>query len=102
ADTGWVNWFSIHPEIKMQPGATVTALWSNPRHLDLFGTGTDGAVWSTWWQADTGWVNWFLIDPQVKMQPGATVTALWSNPSHLDLFATGTDGAVWSTYYQGP
>jgi hypothetical protein len=37
----------------MQPGATVTALWrSNDTHLDLFATGTDGTVWSTWWDAE--------------------------------------------------
>jgi hypothetical protein len=88
--------------VKMQPGATVTALWrSNDTHLDLFATGNDGAVWSTWWEAAPGWQNWFLVDNAVKMQPGATVTALWrSNDTHLDLFATGNDGAVWSTWWE--
>ncbi len=101
---GWQPWFLIHPEIKMQVGATVTALWrSNQTHLDLFVTGTDGAVWSTWWEGPTGWQPWFLIHPEIKMQPGATVTALWrSNDAHLDLFVTGTDGAVWSTWWEGP
>ena len=48
----WQPWFLIHPEVKMQPGATVSALWrSNETHLDLFATGNDGAVWSTWWQS---------------------------------------------------
>jgi hypothetical protein len=105
AGPGWQPWFLIHPEIKMQPGATVTALWrSNETHLDLFATGTDGAVWSTWWEGGPGWQPWFLIHPEIKMQPGATVTALWrSNETHLDLFATGTDGAVWSTWWEaGP
>jgi hypothetical protein len=102
AQPGWQPWFLIHPEIKMQPGATVTALWrSNDTHLDLFVTGTDGAVWSTWWEAQPNWQPWFLIHPEIKMQPGATVTALWrSNETHLDLFATGTDGAVWSTWWE--
>jgi hypothetical protein len=37
----------VNNEVKMQPGAAVTALWrSNYTHLDLFSTGTDGAVWS--------------------------------------------------------
>jgi hypothetical protein len=43
------GWFLIHPEVKANPGATVTALWRNDQHLDLFMTGTDGAVWSVWW-----------------------------------------------------
>ena len=53
---GWQPWFLIHPEVKMRQGATVTALWrSNDTHLDLFATGTDGAVWSTWWEGAHGW-----------------------------------------------
>ncbi len=103
AGPGWQSWFTIHPEVKMQPGTTVTALWrSNDTHLDLFATGTNGAVWSSWWEAAPGWQKWFLIHPEVKMRAGATVTALWrSNDTHLDLFATGTDGAVWSTWWEG-
>jgi len=102
---GWrpEGWLLIHPEIKMLPGATVTALWREPgKHLDLFATGTDGAVWSTWWNDTVGWrpEGWLLIHPEIKMLPGATVTALWREPGkHLDLFATGTDGAVWSTFW---
>lgn len=33
----------------MQPGGAVTALAPRENHIDLFITGTDGAVWSTWW-----------------------------------------------------
>jgi len=94
----WQSWFEIRPEIKMQPGATVTAVWRE-QHLDLFATGTDGAVWSTWWEPNKDWQPWFIIRPEIKMQPGATVTALWEG-THLDLFVTGTDGAVWSTWWE--
>jgi hypothetical protein len=99
---GWQPWFLVNNAVKMQPGATVTALWrSNDTHLDLFATGNDGAVWSTWWEAAHGWQPWFLVNNAVKMKPGATVTALWrSNDTHLDLFATGTDGTVWSTWWE--
>jgi hypothetical protein len=86
----------------MQAGGTVTAKWrSNDTHLDLFVTGPDGAVWSTFWEANGGWRPWFVIHPEQKMQPGAAVTALWrSNETHLDLFVTGPDGAVWSTFWE--
>jgi hypothetical protein len=99
---GWFPWFLVHNEVKMEPGAVVTALWrSNNTHLDLFATGNDGAVWSTSWEAAHGWFPWFLVHNEVKMQPGATVTALWrSNHTHLDLFATGNDGAVWSASWE--
>jgi hypothetical protein len=84
----------------MQPGATVTALQPFEGHIDLFVTGTDGAVWSTFFEADGGWRNWFLIHSEVRMQPGATVTALQPFEGHIDLFVTGTDGAVWSTFFE--
>ncbi len=84
----------------MQPGATVTALVPRENRIDLFVTGTDGAVWSTWWEPGKPWQNWFLIHPEVKMRPGATVTALVPRKDHIDLFVTGTDGAVWSTWWE--
>ena len=49
------------PLPQMQPGATVTALAPREGHVDLFVTGTDGAVWSTWWEAAPGWQNWFFL-----------------------------------------
>jgi hypothetical protein len=33
-------------------GQAVTAQWSNPNHLDLFITGADGTVKSTFWEAN--------------------------------------------------
>jgi hypothetical protein len=102
--TGWVPWFEPRAEVRMQPGARVTALvpWGND-HIDLFVTGTDGAVWSTFWQKDTKWVPWFMIHPEVKMQPGATVSAIapgGGKVGHIDLFATGTHGEVLWTYWE--
>src|SRR5437762_942300 len=100
AVSGWIEWFTIHPEVGATPGASVTALWSNANHLDLFMTGTDGAVCSTFWNAEGGWQPWCFIHPEIKMEAGATVTALWGRDgTHLDLFVTGTDGAVWSTFW---
>ena len=97
----WLPWFPIHHEITMQPGATVTALQPFEGHVDLFVTGTDGAVWSTYYEAGRDWLPWFPIHHEIKMQPGATVTALQPFEGHVDLFVTGTDGAVWSTFHEG-
>src|SRR5437764_12441823 len=100
------SWLLIHPEIKMQPGATVTAVWREPgKHLDLFATGTDGAVWSIWWNNTAGWrpEGWLLIRAEIKMQPGATVMAVWRGPGkHLYLFPTGTAGAEWWISWHTP
>ena len=39
----------------------VTALVPRPGHIDLFATGADGAVWTTWWEAAPGWQRWQLV-----------------------------------------
>jgi hypothetical protein len=95
-----IKWFTIHPETKMFPGAIVTALQPFEGHVDLFVTGTDGAVWSTFFERNGGWRPWFTIHPEIKMFPGAIVTALQPFEGHVDLFVTGTDGAVWSTFFE--
>ncbi|MGC1648771.1 MAG: hypothetical protein WA741_23380, partial [Candidatus Sulfotelmatobacter sp.] len=92
---GWWPWFLVNNQVKMQPGATVSALWRpGDTHLDLFATGDDGAVWSASWEPSSGWSSWFLVHNEVKMPPGATVTALLRpSQTHLDLFTTGKSGA---------
>jgi hypothetical protein len=71
----------------------------NPDHLDLFVTGADGVVHSTYWDAATSWADgWFAV-AGVSAQAGSTVSVVSRNPDHLDLFVTGTDGLVHSTYW---
>src|SRR5205823_13697346 len=98
-DPGWQPWFSIDRERTFQAGATVTPVWANADHLDLFVTGRDGAVASNWWQKDVGYAQWSDIHPETKFNPGAAVAAVWANDSHLDLFVTAADGVVWSTFF---
>jgi hypothetical protein len=68
----WRPWFSISPQQKAEPGAEVSAVWAlySNLHLDLFMTGTDSVVWSTYWTDKTGWTQWFSISPGTKMSPG--------------------------------
>jgi hypothetical protein len=111
-DAGWQKWFSIFPNIKMAPGASITAVWRpNATHLDLFVCGTAGAMgmaWSTWWEPNHGWQPWFSVSNaawalNVYLKPGAKVTALWRDSNHLDVFGTANDGSIWSTWYEsGP
>jgi hypothetical protein len=86
--------------VSAERGATVTTLWRNSNHQDLFMTGTDGTVYSTFWEQTPSWQTWFPIHQETQAQPGATVTALWRNSNHLDLFMTGTDGTVYSTFWE--
>ncbi len=96
--TPWQTWSLVRPEIKMHPGGTVTAIWdaSGNEKLELFCTGTDGAVWTISWEMATNWHTWTLINPKIKMFSGASVTAIWNNHAELELFVTGTDGAIWT------
>jgi hypothetical protein len=43
------------------PGSPVTAVWSDRDHLDLFVTGADGKVMTTYWEYAKNWQPWFPI-----------------------------------------
>jgi hypothetical protein len=66
---GWQDWFPIGASGNAAAGQSVTALWSNPRHLDLFITAADGTVKSTFWEANPapplqkGWQDWLPKGP---------------------------------------
>jgi hypothetical protein len=101
ADRGWQPWSAIRPDTALgAPGQPVTAVWSNPQHLDLFITGRDGRVMNSWWTADRGWQLWSAIRPDTALGvPDQPVTAVWSSPQHLDLFITGRDGRVMNSWW---
>ena len=85
----WHSWFNVSGGAAALR-SPVTAIARNPNHLDLFVTGTDGRIYSTWWDASSGWANWFNVSGG-RAALGSKVTALARNPDHLDLFVTGTD-----------
>jgi hypothetical protein len=99
---GWQPLFVIDAGVVVAvPSQRVAAVWAaNNTHLDLFVTGRDGQVMSTWWEGGKGWQKWFAIGPARNAASGQTVTAQWSNPNHLDLFITGADGTVKSTFWE--
>jgi hypothetical protein len=46
----------------MPPGSTVTSLCRFQDHIDLFVTGRDGGIYSTFWDASSGWFgHWFRV-----------------------------------------
>jgi hypothetical protein len=96
----WASEFKDVPPFKAPPGVTVTAVWRDPTHLDLFMTDRDGTVWSNYWEQAPSWQSWFKVNPSFQASPGATVTAVWRDPTHLDLFTTDKDGTVWSNYWE--
>jgi hypothetical protein len=97
---GWRPWFQIRPETRFAVTSRVTAIARSFDHLDLFVTGLDGAVWSTWWHEDAeGWRPWFQIRPETVFDQLHPVAAVARHFEHIDLFKIGVDGAVWSTWW---
>ena len=111
--TGWQPWRVVptpNPR-HMGRGASVTAVWRDDRHLDLFVSGTrttgpQGTVWSTYFEFATGWAAWFPIHPEQELSVTGTVAAEWTpGRGRLDLFTTGPrptspDGGVWTTSWR--
>jgi uncharacterized protein with von Willebrand factor type A (vWA) domain len=97
---GWRPWFQIHPVTRFAPTSRITAIARRSDHVDLFVTGLDGAVWSSWWHADAeGWRPWFPIHPNTVFDQGHPVAAVARQSDHLDLFKVGLNGAVWSAWW---
>jgi len=83
------------------PGAPVTALARKPWVLDLFITGNDGRVYTSWWTEGAEWSginnNWKSLGG--FFPPGAPVTAIARTPDIIDLFITGNDGRVYTSWW---
>jgi hypothetical protein len=113
AQGGWMgHWFRLadpnfFDQFTVPPGSPVTAISRMPDVLDLFVSGRDGAVYTTWWTGQGGWAgHWFrLPDPnfgdQFTIPPGSPVSAICRKPDVIDLFVSGRDGAVYTTWWTG-
>ena len=96
----WRPWFQIHPETNFAQSAPLTAVARRSDHLDLFITGHDGAIWSSWWHDDAqSWRSWFQIHPEARFRQDRPVAAVARISEHMDLFRVGYDGTVWSSWW---
>jgi len=95
------GWFAVNPASGVAaPGQTITAVWRNSNHLDLFMTAKDGRVMSTFFENNHWQTAWFAIGPSTALaSSGQLITAVWSNANHLDLFMTGKDGRIMTTFF---
>jgi hypothetical protein len=57
-DQNWAGWFNVSGGVG-KPGGQVAAISRATEHIDLFTVGSDGLVYSTWWDGATGWAGWF-------------------------------------------
>ncbi|HEX7734635.1 MAG TPA: hypothetical protein VF458_07225 [Ktedonobacteraceae bacterium] len=73
----------------------------NPNQLDLFVTGNDGRVYTSWWNQGADWSginnNWRAIGGIFPV--AAPVSVVSRNPNQLDLFVTGNDGRVYTSWW---
>jgi hypothetical protein len=69
--------------------------------LDLFVTGNDGRVYTSWWHEGSTWSgvnnNWAPIGGFFPV--GTTVSAVARMSNHLDLFVMGYDGRVYTSWW---
>ncbi len=100
------NWARLGAAIdfKVPPRSVVSAVCRQPDQIDLFVVGSDGGVYSTWWNPRESWEsnhNWFRIGVAVdfKVPPGSVVSAVARKPERLDLFVVTAEGGVYSTWW---
>ena len=99
ANDNWMSIGGIFP-----PGARVVATTRNADNLDVFITGNDGRVYTSWWYANAPWSgandNWLSIGG--VFPAGAPVTAIAKSADSIDVFITGNDGRVYTSWwYEG-
>jgi hypothetical protein len=85
------------------PGAPVAAVSRNPTQLDLFICGTNGHVYTSWWNGVSDWsgLNGWRDIGSSGFAPGAPVAAVSRNPTQLDLFVGGNDYNVYTSWWNG-
>jgi hypothetical protein len=99
------GWFAIHPELKAQPFAPVSASWRDSDLLDLFVTGPDGQpFWITYDANDPtdhpdGYakIGWFPLQLGKTQVGRKAPIAVPRDGDYVDLFAITPEGTVVST-----
>jgi hypothetical protein len=77
----------------------VSAVSRKLDQLDLFITGSDGHVYTTWWSPGQDWPGLQWRDIGGTFPPGAPVAVVSRNPDQLDLFICGQDGRVYTSWW---
>ena len=93
---GQIGWGD--PLLGFTPNTPITSLARMPEHIDVFAGGTDGAVYTTWW--DGSWHNWGQVGNGSGLFPAQPpVAAITRRADHIDLFAVGDDGRVYTNWW---
>lgn len=88
----WSDWSSIGGQFLYGP---CVSSWAANR-LDVFGIGTDRALWHKAWNGSQ-WSEWFSLGGQFNARPAAVS---WAK-NRIDVFCRGTDNALWHRCWSG-
>jgi hypothetical protein len=88
-DTGFAKATSTFP---------IAVVARSTTHIDLFTTGTDGGVYSSYWDDAEGWAYWFRVDAALASAKSA-VTAIARDSNHMDLFVIAASDVVYTTFW---
>ncbi len=99
AISGWATWSLTDTGFtKADSRFPIAAIARSATHLDLFTTGTDGGVYSSYWDEGSGWAYWFRVDAALGSAKSA-VTAISRNADHMDLFVLAASDVVYTAYW---
>ena len=100
------DWSGIHDNWRGIGGffpakAPISAVARTPNNLDLFITGNDGRVYTSWWSAGIDWSgihdNWRGIGG--FFPAGAPNNSVARSANNLDVFIVGNDGQVYTSWW---
>ena len=94
----WQPWFPLGPNV-FPANSAITSLSTTPGGTSLFLLGSDGQVWSKFFDPQNPvWSPWFALGPNV-FPAGAPIAAISTTPGGTSLFVLGSDGQVWSKFF---
>jgi len=87
------------------PGSQVSYATATKGRVDLFATGTDQKLYTTWWTALNGWEkdhNWALISPdsqQLKISTDGNIAVLSRIDGQIEVYATDENNITWINWW---
>jgi hypothetical protein len=101
-NNGWSDWSPLNAPsgVQLVPLPPTLALSADGR-LELFITGSDGALWHRWQTApNNGWSDWETMNTpaQAQFSMASTPAVGRSADGRFELFAVGTDADLWHRY----
>lgn len=93
---GWDKHWEVIGGHQLLPGGYIAAVSRSSDHIDLFATGVDGSVYTSWWREGSTWSGtrgeWQNLGGDFL--PGTSLSAMAPGPEQLELGAVDRFGFV--------